>query len=733
MSENKKTINKKKKTKPKKAFKVFKVIALTILFLIVTTGVVAGGYVYAIIKNTPKLNVDSVLSLNQPSKLFDNKGAAMDNVITDEQRFVISYDSMPENLRNAYVAIEDERFYSHKGVDPRRMVGAIVINVKNKISGKKSLQGASTLTQQLLKNTVLTNDVTLERKIKEIYLAFDLEKSLSKDQILEAYLNTIPLGGQVYGVEAASIRLFNKPAKELTLLQCAYIAGITQAPSSYDALSPNLRKNPTLFLNRTRTVLQKMLEIGKISKEQADEALSEINTLKKQADDGTYDMKNTKFAFNPATKSQKMDYEWFSRPVVKQVISDLKDKYKYTDEQATKLIINGGLKIYTTMDKSLQNYTQEVLNDRNNFKVGNKETFDKNGVPLLQASAVIMDYRTGEVKAMVGGRGNQGAKSNNRAFSDLRSVGSSTKPLTVYGPAVDMKLMGPGTTVDDSPLTPEIGRKYPDEKGNPYNPQNESRTFSGTITLREALKRSVNVVAVKVEDAIGKENGIAYGEKFGLKYNKNSKGIATAALGQFNNDPKDRDGGNTYIMSAAYGTFGNNGTYTEPILYTKVLDVTGQELLVNSPKTRKVISPQTAYTLYDMLKEPVNYSAGGAKIRDIPVSGKTGTTTSNKDLWFVGLTPYLSGAVWVGYDIPEEIKGFSGAAVSPIWGKIMAKAHEGLPYKEIDTPSGLSRQTVCILEKFQQIYVKEILEVVDYLQILCQMDLVHQLYVMFMY
>ncbi|SHI35295.1 penicillin-binding protein 1A [Clostridium cavendishii DSM 21758] len=697
MTEQKKTVKKKKKAKPKKAFKIFKIIVLSILFLILTSGVIGFGYVYAVIKNTPKLKVDKVLSLNQPSKLFDNKNNVMDNVITDEQRFVIGYDAMPENLRNAFVAIEDERFYSHKGVDPKRMVGAVFANLKNAISGKKGLQGASTLTQQLLKNTVLTNDQTLERKVKEIYLALDLEKSLSKEQIMEAYLNTIPLGGQVYGVEAASIRYFNKPAKDLTLLECAYIAGITQAPSYYDALSPNSKKNPTPFLNRTKTVIQKMYDIGKITKEQYDSANNDLNEMKKQADEGTYNIANTKFAFNPAKKSQKMDYEWFSRPVVKQVIADLKEKYKYTDEQATKLIVNGGLQIYTTMDKNLQDYTQAALNDRANIHLDSKnvDEFDKNGVPLLQASATIMDYRTGEVKAMVGGRGNQGAKSNNRAFSDLRSIGSATKPLTVYGPAVDMKLMGPGTTMEDSPLSGKLAATYPN-----WNPQNESRRFTGTKTLRVALRESINLIAIKVEDAIGYTNGIAYGEKFGLKYNNKSKtSIAAASLGQFDNSPQDRDGGNTYLMAAAYGAFGNSGTYTEPILYTKVLDLNGQEILTNSPKTRNVISPQAAYILYDMLKEPVNnYSAKPAKekLGDIPVAGKTGTTDGNKDLWFAGLTPYLSAAIWVGYDVPREMKGHSGTAVTPLWGLIMGKAHEGLAYKEIPEPSGISKAGVCM-------------------------------------
>jgi penicillin-binding protein 1A len=289
----------------------------------------------------------------------------------------------------------------------------------------------------------------------------------------------------------------------------------------------------------------------------------------------------------------------------------------------------------------------------------------------------------------------------NRAYSTagLRSIGSATKPLTVYGPVIDMKLMTPATMVEDNHLPEEISKKYPrDADGRLWDPLNEDLSYKGTITLRDALKYSRNPVAARIEDAIGLNVGLSYGEKFGLKYNKVSKSsIATLSLGQFNNDPKDRDGGNSYIMAAAYGTFGNSGVYTQPVLYTKVVDATNKVILDNStPTTKKILSPESAYVMYDLLKGPVSWSSHYAKFGDIPVAGKTGTTTENKDLWFSGLTPYLSAAVWVGYDQPTLLKGFSGETVSPIWGKIMAKAHEGLPYKEIDMPSGVVKASVCM-------------------------------------
>ncbi|GIM28618.1 penicillin-binding protein 1A [Clostridium polyendosporum] len=692
MEDNNSSNKKQKIEKTQKGKKIFKITAFIFLFLILTVFVVGSGYLYALIKSTPQLDVNAVLSLNQQSQIFDNKEQFMDNVQTDEQRFVIPLSEMPQPLQDGIVSIEDERFFFHKGVDVRRILGVVYIDAKNKLTGQGGLQGASTLTQQLLRNTVLTNEVTFERKIKEIYLAIKLEESLDKKQILEAYLNTIPLGGHVYGVEAASLQYFGIHTKDLNLIQSAYLAGVTQSPTLYNALTEQSKKNPEPYINRTKSVLTKMLQNNKITQAQYDKAIADINAGKLTQ------------SFKPVKKTERMNYEWFSRPVIQQVIKDLMNRYKYTREEAIKIVTNGGLKIYTTMDRSLQEYTQAVLDNPSNFNLSNNknEMIEDKGYkyPALQASATIIDYRTGEVKAMVGGRGNQPPSSTNRAYATrgLRSVGSATKPLTVYGPAIDTKKMTAATVINDSPVPFETGKKYGSSSA-PYNPKNQDGSYRGPVTLREALRYSLNVVAVKIEDEIGLKTGLAYGEKFGLKYNKNSRqSIATLSLGQFNNPGNDAngDGGNTFILSAAYGTFGNSGIYTEPILYTKVLDATGKPLLESKPETKKILSPQSAYVMYDVLKEPVlNYTAKPAKFGDIPVAGKTGTTSDNKDLWFAGLTPYLSASVWVGYDNPKELYGQSGYTVTPIWGKIMAKAHEGLGYKEIAEPAGVVKVAVC--------------------------------------
>lgn len=674
----KSTPHPKKKPKQYDRKKIFKRISFGVLFCFLTIFVMVAGYIFAIIKTTPPLDVDAVLSLNQPSSLFDSSGNFIDNLHTDEERYVIKSSEIPKNLKNAFVSIEDERFYKHKGIDIQRIAGAALLDVKKILTGKRGFHGASTLTQQLLKNTILTNDVSIERKVKEIYLALNLEKELTKDQILTAYLNTIPLGGQVYGVEAASLLYFSKNTSDLSLIECAYLAGITQAPTTYSAYNENNIKDPTPYINRTVTVLNMMKKNNYISEEECSKAIEKV--------------KNGGLVFKKSKQGYNLNYEWFVYPAVSQVKEDLKKKYNYTDEEVSKLVVNGGLKIYTTMDRSLQDFTQKTLDNYSNLGLGNPETYDSNGVPLIQASATIVDYRKGKVLAMVGGRGKQQPQSTNRAYNSLRPIGSTTKPLTVYGPAINEEVITAATPIDDAPL--------PENKldgGKNYNPANSDFTYQGLMTAREALTYSKNTAAVIVEDMLGIKTGIEYGEKLGLKYNNASKNsIAALALGQFNNDPKDPDGGNTYKLAGAFGTFGNDGEYIRPLLYTKVVDATGKVILDNKNLDRtEVFSPETAYIMYNMLKDPVSYySSKPAKWGEMPVSGKTGTTSDSCDLWFAGLTPYLSGSVWIGYDNPTKLTGGSSSCAK-LWGILMEKAHKDREVKDIEQPSGIVKVNVC--------------------------------------
>ena len=543
---------------------------------------------------------------------------------------------MPQNLINAYISIEDERFMSHGGIDIKRILGAAARDVMVILGKQNGIHGASTITQQLIKNTILASEASAEstpldrinRKIKEIILAVQLDKELSKEEIIRSYLNTIPLSGHIYGVEAASRYFFAKNAKDLTLLESAYIAGITQAPTTYSAYNTSASNYPNGYIRRTQTVLSKMLELGYITQEEFDTAYAQA-----EANDFNFSKLDTDYGVNQ---------EWFVYPALEQVKQDLKEKYKYTDEEVNKLLVNGGLKIYTTLNTEMQNSVQEILNERTNLKVDDtsSDPTDNDGVPKLQASATVIDYKTGQVKVLIGGRGNQPPTSLNRAYFDLKSIGSTTKPLTVYGPAIDTKLITAGTPLDDSS---------------------------------------------------GLDTAIEYGERAGLKYAPESHTMSALALGQFEQPTGNRDGGNTTILASAYGALGNNGVIYEPSLYTKVEDSSGNVLLERESKATTLFSPQTSYILYDILKG----SSSKAQFSDIPVAGKTGTTNESDNYWFAGVTPYYSGSVWIGYDIPQKMSGGSGSAAT-LFGKVMSVVHSGLSYADIEAPSGLVQAKVCI-------------------------------------
>lgn len=607
--------------------------------------------------------------------VYDDQGEFMDNVPSENQRTYIELEQIPKQLRDAFISIEDERFETHNGIDLRRIAGAVLTDAKKLLKGERGFHGASTITQQVIKNTMLTNEVKLSRKIKEIYLSLQLENELSKEQILEAYLNIIPLGGTSYGVEAGSYYYFNKSCKELTLAESAYLAGVTQSPTGYNAFIQQNIQDPSRYINRTKTVLNKMLELEKVSTEEYNNAITEI-------DAGILQETFAKTSEERHSNSNKLSYEWFTRPVIDQVKEALMKSKGYTEEEAKSLLANGGLKIYSTMNRELQDYTQDVLN--NDSRLTSISRTDENGISQPQASAVVMDYKTGQVKAMVGGRGEQPALSYNRAYDAVnfsRATGSSIKPLTVYSAGIDSGFATAATMYEDSPLTGSLLKEYGQLKNSPDR-------YSGYITLREAIRRSVNVYAVKLVYNMGKTTSAAYAEKFGIDISKDKDNLSSLALGEFN-------GATTYQMAAAYGVFGNGGVYVEPILFTKVVDRDGTVLLESTLEQRPVISPQAAYITYDLLKGPLTYTATSVNLGSMPVAGKTGTSTGSKNLWFSGLTPHYSAAVWVGTDLHEEVKGLGSNKTSGIWSKIMAKANEGLSTDDIPMPSGIVKASIC--------------------------------------
>ncbi len=670
-----------KKSKKKKR-RIFKKVFLTLLTVILVCSVAIAGVVFAIIKTGPALDVKKILYQNETSKIYDNNKEMIDIVITERKRTEVSLKDMSPYITKGIVSIEDERFYKHKGVDPIRIVGVVISNIKNKLTNKSGVQGASTITQQLLKNTILTDEASYTRKIREAYMALKLEKDyLSKDQILEAYLNTVNFGGNYYGVETASLHYFSKSAKDLNLIEGAFLSGVTQNPEKFYPFSAKALKNPEPYITRTKLVLSKMLETGAISKEEYDKALKEVN--------------EKGITFNKSVKDEnKMRYEWFSLPVIEEVKKDLKQQQGLSDSEIKNLLMTGGIKIFTTMDKKIQDETEKVINDDSNYELNNPI----DNIKQPQASAVIMDYRTGEVKAIVGGRGDQPPRSFNRAAYNgskafLKPPGSSFKPIAVYSPALDSKDATAATVVEDSPLSPEIGKLYPMPDGTPYNPSNyETGRYMGYMTIREAIERSQNLVAVKLEHEIGIKTGKDYASKFGIT-TVNSDGLASMSLGQLT------QGTNTLSMTAAYGVFGNGGLYTKPRLYTKVEDRDGRVLLETKPETHKVLTPQSAYIMYDMLKGPVSGANGTARIAkfsDMPAAGKTGTSSFKENFWFCGLTPYYCGAIWIGNDAPKTYdKGISSWAAARMWGIIMKDIHKALPVKDIEEPSNIVRVNVC--------------------------------------
>ncbi len=672
----------KNNNKFKKVLKMFLIFLVSIFLVGIVT---VTGFVLAIVKTSPPLSIEAVKNLEQASQLFDSNGDFMDEVLTAEKRYVISLEEMPLNLRNAFIAIEDERFYEHSGIDVQRIISAIITDIKKLLNKESGLHGASTITQQVIKNNILTNEISITRKIREIYLALELEKQMEKDDILQVYLNTIFVGGNAYGVEAGALQYFSKNTSDLTLTQSAFLAGSTQHPTRYYTSASNVESSQ-FYKNRTITVLSKMLELGYINQEEYDSSVNEIN--------------NDQIGFNIKKINDSYNYEWFSRPVVEELTRDLKEVYGYTDEEVKLHLRNDGLKIYTTMDKELQDYSQDILNNATNY-INLAEWTDENGIKQPQMSSIVIDFKTGHIKSIIGGRGEQSANSYNRAASDdfLRSIGSTAKPLTAYTPLIDLKLGHAGTGIEDSPLSEELSKKY----GN-WEPSNEVKgNFIGYTNVRYSLERSINLSAIKVVDTVGLGKALEYGEKFGLHYNSDSKNsIATLALGQFNNDPKDLDGGNPLILASAYSTFANGGVLVEPITYTHVVDKNGKVILENVPEKTQIVSPETAYIMYDLLKGPVErYSSKPAKFSDIPVAGKTGTTENNKDLWFAGVTPYMAGSIWIGADKPTELKDkygnkpFSGSTASALFGKIMGYAHKSLPPVDISKPDDIVSASIC--------------------------------------
>ena len=722
--------------------RVLFVVLITICVVIGCTGI---GAFRGIIDNAPDVNDIDISPLGYATFLYDGDGNQLRKLTApSSNRLPVSIDQIPVDLQHAVVAIEDERFYEHNGIDVRGILRAFV---KNLSSGDLS-EGASTITQQLLKNNVFINwtqeSTWLERftrKIQEQYLAVEIEKKINdKNVILENYLNTINLGAGTYGVQAAARKYFNKDVWDLNLSECTTLAGITQNPTQYNPI-----EHPEANAKRRKEVLDHMIDQGYITQEQYNQVIN----------DDIYSEIQAAQVLNEETDNTV--YSYFEDELIDQVINDLMNIKGYTRTQAQNLVYSGGLSIYTTQDASIQkildeeyadpanypdyvqyaldyaltvqnpdgeevNYSKEMLrlyfqNEDPEFDLlfdsqeegqsyvdRYKEHVLADGstvvservsfAPQPQSSMSIIDQHTGYVKAIIGGRGEKTASLTlNRATDTTRQPGSTFKILSTYAPALNEKGMTLATTFEDEPYN------YPD--GSPVN--NASKSYGGTTTIRRAIQNSINVVAVKCLEEVTPELGLQYLDNFGfttLAHGTEADKDADGTIWTDANLPMALGGlthGVTNVeLCAAYAAIANNGNYIEPIYYTKILDHNGNVLIEKNSAGRSVIKESTAWLLTSAMEDVVNQGTGTAcQLDDMTVAGKTGTTDAYNDLWFVGYTPYYTCAVWSGFDnnekLPEDARDFH----KNLWKKVMTRIHEGLPDKEFDMPASVEKISIC--------------------------------------
>ena len=653
------------------------------------------GAFHGVIDNAPDVDSVDIMPLGYASFLYDDQGNQLRKLAApDSNRLPVSIEQIPLDLQHAVVAIEDERFYEHNGIDVKGILRALIRNV----TSRGISEGASTITQQLLKNNVFTNwteeSTWLERftrKFQEQYLAIQIEQKINdKDVILENYLNTINLGAGAYGVQAAARQYFNKDVWDLNLSECATLAGITQNPSRYDPI-----ENPKDNAKRKKEVLDHMLDQEYITQAQYDEALNDdVYTRIQIAQDET-------------SASRNQVYTYFEDELTDQVINDLMNIKGYTKTQARNMLYSGGLKIYTTQDPNIQaildeeyanpaNYpeqTQYLLDYALTVKdpSGNEANYSKemmtlyfrdqdpyfdllfdspeegqgyvdqykanilaNGstvvaeqisfAPQPQSSMSVIDQYTGYVKAIVGGRGEKTASLTlNRATDSTRQPGSTFKILSTYAPALNELGMSLATSYEDEEYF------YP--SGAPVN--NATRTYNGTTTIRTAIRNSINVVAVKCLADVTPELGLKYLDSFGFTTLAHGTDADQDANGNVWSDANLSTalGGITYGVTnvelcAAYASIANGGNYIKPIYYTKILDHNGNVLIENTSAERSVLKETTAWLLTNAMEDVVRYGTGTAcQLDNMSVAGKTGTTEGYNDLWFVGYTPYYTCAV----------------------------------------------------------------------------------------
>lgn len=738
-----KSANSKARKYTTKVFLAFlKSLFILCLFGSIVAASVLLGMVKGIIDNAPDVDISTIVPNEYATTVYDSAGNVTETLVTaGSNREEATFDELPKNLVNAFVSYEDSRFWEHNGIDLRSIMRA----VKGVLTGDSTAGGGSTITQQLIKNSVFGGGMEksfgerLERKLQEWFLAIKLDGVMSKEQIITNYLNTINLGNNTLGVKVAAKRYFNKNVSELTLSECAVLAGITQNPSRFNPISG--QKNNS---DKQKVILQYMHDQGYITKEEEDQALTE-------------DVYSRIQNVDTVTKETASPYSYFTDELVEEVISAMKNQLGYTDTQAHNMLYSGGLSIYTTQEPGIQTIVDEEINKPENYTAArysieyrlsvthkdgttthyseenikryHKEMGDngydglynseeeveadiqgykkyqlKEGDTILgeslhktlqpQASFVIMDQKTGEVKAISGGRGQKLASLTlNRASNTYRQPGSTFKILTAFSPALDTCGATLGSVYYDSVYT--IGNKT---FSNWY-----SSGYQGYSSIRDGIVYSMNIVAVRcLVETVKPQLGVEYARNFGITSLTDTDYNPALALGGITKGVSNLE------LTGAFATIANGGVYTKPVFFTKILDHDGKVLIDNTPKTHRVLKDSTAFLLTDAMAASMEssrkFSSSGpgstspaAKIPGMSVAGKSGTTSANNDIWFVGYTPYYTAGIWAGCDDNQKLTKQNGGASfhKAIWRKIMTRVHEGKPDPGFAVPDSIETAQIC--------------------------------------
>lgn len=663
-----------KKTKNKKGHKKLKKILIGMFIFIAIIVAIGIAVVIGIFSSSKyKISRQNLIINNFNTKVLDSEGNVIATINGDENRKWVAIENMPEYLPKMFVALEDERFYEHKGVDLKRTLGATA----GFLFGKgNSSYGGSTITQQLIKNTFKDDDRSglagIQRKIREIARAYNTEKVLTKDEILELYLNRIFMGKTYYGVGTASEYYFDKETKDISLAEAAYLVAINTSPNAYNPFSEN-EEDINKIKSRVKIVLSKFK--------------SESQALGYELTDEEYNKAIEEVENRIAFKEGKVitnatSYSYHTAAAIEQAVQQLMEEKELTREAAEIAIKNNGYTIYSTQVSSIQDIMQEEFAKDKYISQGRDKKSDGSllNEGHTQSAMVIIDPPTGQVVGCMGGLGTDSDASGlNRATDGRKHPGSSIKPLVAVAPGLVNGTITASTVFDDSPTS--FGGYAPHNSGG----------YNGLLTVRHAIEHSSNIVNIKILLDVGPSKGAEFLRAMNFNMLRDDDIGPSLALGATDTNPLQ--------MAAGYAMIANNGTYIEPTFYTKVEDSEGNIVLEAKQEKKEMMSPQNAYVLKEILTAPVTGAGGTATscwISGMEVGAKTGSTDDYKDRWLCGITPYYAGACWFGFDNAEVTRGISGNGAARIWGEVMRAVHKPLAGKRFEKPNGVVAATICL-------------------------------------